>query len=220
MTEKIIDAFTNNSDIFIREEKDVNDNKEDIPIFFPLKKIISGGQTGADMGGLLAAQHLRIKTSGTVPFGYFRSKKKIDDLKNIFNLEEIPITRNTNFLVSKMYIERSKINVDNSDGTVAFRTHSSPGTDKTIGYCITKKWKYPSEKIIIRGDLKTFYKPILVITDLISDQNLEMFNSWIIKYNIKTMNICGHREENFTNEVKNFLIKALEDKFPLKNFDK
>ena len=37
---------------------------------FPLSKIISGGQTGADRAGLEVAKRLGYETGGTVPRGY------------------------------------------------------------------------------------------------------------------------------------------------------
>lgn len=40
-----------------------------------------------------------------------------------------------------MYIARSKANVDNSDATIAFCVQPSAGTEKTIGYCRTGRWK-------------------------------------------------------------------------------
>ena len=42
-----------------------------------LKKIISGGQTGADLAGLEAASYLGIHTGGKMPLGF--SEKDIDD---------------------------------------------------------------------------------------------------------------------------------------------
>jgi len=35
-----------------------------------LEMVISGGQTGADRGGLIAAKELGIPTGGTAPLGY------------------------------------------------------------------------------------------------------------------------------------------------------
>jgi len=40
---------------------------------------------------------------------------------------------------AQVYVMRSMRNVDDSDATIAFRLEPSIGTDKTLGYCLTKK---------------------------------------------------------------------------------
>ncbi|GAH86529.1 unnamed protein product, partial [marine sediment metagenome] len=95
-----------------------------------VKKVISGGQTGVDQAGLEAAKELGIKTGGYIPRGFLTENGSDYSLKK-FNLTEMKSTS---------YVIRSIFNVDNSDGTIAFRLKSSPGTDKTIGYCQTNDW--------------------------------------------------------------------------------
>lgn len=90
-----------------------------------------------------------------------------------------------------MYIARSKKNVDDADGTLVFRLHSSPGTDKTIQYALTKKWTPWIHHECTR------YKPTLVITDLgdsNTENNIEKIRSFIVDNNIKILNVAGHRE--------------------------
>ena len=55
---------------------------------FPLQKIISGGQTGADRGGLEAAEALGIETGGTVPLGFWTTDGKCPELVTRFKLKE------------------------------------------------------------------------------------------------------------------------------------
>ena len=99
-----------------------NSRKRDRATFeLPLEKIISGGQTGADIAGLKAAAALGYQTGGT-------SHRQVG--------YGLTVMKGRGVLV-----RRSKKNVDDSDATVAFRTKSSPGTDKTIGYCATGVWK-------------------------------------------------------------------------------
>ena len=74
-----------------------------------INKIISGGQTGADIGGLLAAKELNIPTGGTAPKGYRTELGSNFDLCDIFNLSEHS---------SDKYPPRTAANVKNSDGTV------------------------------------------------------------------------------------------------------
>jgi len=89
-------------------------------------KIISGGQTGADTGGLLAAKELNIQTGGTAPKGYRTETGSDFNLRDIFNLSEHS---------SDKYPPRTAANVKNSDGTVLFGNMNSPGCKMTIKFC-------------------------------------------------------------------------------------
>lgn len=91
-----------------------------------INKIISGGQTGADIGGLLAAKELNIPTGGTAPKGYRTELGSNFDLRDIFNLSEHS---------SDKYPPRTAANVKNSDGTVLFGNMNSPGCKMTIKFC-------------------------------------------------------------------------------------
>ena len=102
-----------------------------------LTKIISGGQTGADIAGLKAAKRLGLATGGTAPPHFGTSKGSQEGLLKSFGLNAIPLTTSW----ESAYCSRSMLNVDNADATVAFRVKASPGTDKTIGYCVTKRWQ-------------------------------------------------------------------------------
>jgi hypothetical protein len=117
----------------------------------------------------------------------------------------------------KMYIIRSKLNVDNSDATLAIRTHSSPGTDKTISYCTTKKWSPIKNTFdVLQGELLSGYKPTFVITDIKQNQCQSLKDaiySWITRNNIRVLNVCGHRDKEFTSQVKELLINVFQ--FPL-----
>lgn len=182
-----------------------------------LEKIISGGQTGADQGGLEAGEVLNLNTGGTAPKGYITLDGPCPQLGNRFylkelNCEDIPI--------DQMYVKRSKLNVDNSDGTIAFRLYSSPGTDCTIGYCLNRRWK--SENLT----LATKYKPLLVLTDLSEEErktNIKKIQNFLSDNKIKTLNVCGHREgkdtgfKSFSHVVKELLVDAILPKLHLFN---
>lgn len=73
-----------------------------------IPKIISGGQTGADRGGLDAAIHCEI------PHGGWCTKGRIaaDGV--------IPVEYQLNEIVSSEYLPRTKANVFDSDATVIF----------------------------------------------------------------------------------------------------
>jgi len=51
-------------------------------------RIISGGQTGADLGGLVGARRIGIETGGTAPRGYKTEKGSQVDALKAFGLIE------------------------------------------------------------------------------------------------------------------------------------
>jgi hypothetical protein len=55
-------------------------------------KIISGGQTGADIGALKAAKECGFATGGMAPYRYWTEKGSNFDLRDIYSLTENDIT--------------------------------------------------------------------------------------------------------------------------------
>ena len=93
----------------------------------PVTLIISGGQTGADWGGLLAAADVGIATGGLAPRGYLTELGANLELAK-FGLVE---TNSTDYDV------RTVQNVLAADATVIFADHiDSDGTKLTISSCI------------------------------------------------------------------------------------
>jgi hypothetical protein len=106
-------------------------------------KIISGGQTGADFGGLLAGKELGLKTGGIAPIGY-----RTESGSN-YELKELGLEESNN----RFYSDRTIKNVRNSDGTVIFGNSNSVGSKSTIMYC--KRFGKPH---IINPDSGSFQK--------------------------------------------------------------
>ena len=94
----------------------------------PLRKIISGGQTGADQGGLIAGKKLLLETGGTAPPYWMTEEGPFPELASHFGLVEGPYDR-------AIYPIRTKRNVEDSDGTVLFGRMSSPGSKLTLRLC-------------------------------------------------------------------------------------
>jgi len=168
-----------------------------------LHTIISGGQTGADRAGLEAARALSLDTGGWAPNGFLTSAGNDISLQRDFHLQETEWNRNK----AVMYITRSKLNVDNSDGTVLFRTRDSPGTDKTWGYCLTHRWQKPLDTPPIIP-----YRPVLVLRELDEDAAKKL-GRFIIRHKIGKLNVAGHRDTDpkrtWQNKVQTFLTDAL-----------
>ena len=123
-----------------------------------LRKIISGGQTGADQAGLLAAGALGLETGGTAPPGYMTDAGPQPTLLMRYGLVEgEPDTR--------IYPRRTEKNVLDSDGSVIFGNQFSPGCQLTIRLCT----KYRKPCIINPTPLDLY---IFVLTNNISVLNV------------------------------------------------
>jgi hypothetical protein len=156
-----------------------------------VSKIISGGQTGADLGGLKAALVLGIKTSGRAPKGFKTEVGQNLDLKTIFGLTED---------ASDDYAKRTLANISSSDATLIFASNSkSPGTKLTIKNCETQKKPYllidPSSLNAVDLTLKFLQKQTLHFSRKV------------------TLNIAGNRESKspgIQEKVISILTHALQ----------
>lgn len=96
-----------------------------------LRKIISGGQTGADQGGLRAAEYLRLETGGVAAKGFKTEDGYQEDYLKSFGLVDLGLD----------YSERTIQNVQDSDGTVVFGRITSPGSKLTLREAV--EWGKP-----------------------------------------------------------------------------
>lgn len=88
--------------------------------------IVSGGQTGADQGGLRAAVELDIPTGGYAAKGWMTELGPSPELR-AYGLVECE---------EDGYPARTRLNVFSSDGTAIFREKFSPSTSLTIKECL------------------------------------------------------------------------------------
>lgn len=89
-------------------------------------KIISGGQTGADQGGLFAGEAIGLETGGWVPKGCRTEVGPYPELVTRFGCREHE---------SPDWGPRTEANIIDSDGTVIFGDVRSPGSRLTIRLC-------------------------------------------------------------------------------------
>lgn len=97
-------------------------------------KIISGGQTGADQGGIHAAAILNIPTGGTAPPNYVTETGPNYDLKKYGLVEGPPDP--------SKYKIRTLRNILDSDGTLIVGLTDSPGSRLTLNLCISNNKPY------------------------------------------------------------------------------
>lgn len=130
-----------------------------------IPKIISGGQTGVDQGALDFAIDNNFECGGYCPKGR-KCEKGIIPFK-------YPLTE----LETEDYLERTRKNILESDGTIIVKDEVDlqQGTLNTIKFC------------------KQFSKPFLIY-DVINDPvNYEMFQDWLKQNKIKILNVAGNR---------------------------
>lgn len=89
-----------------------------------IRKVVSGGQTGADIAGLEAARDMQIETGGYAPLGYRTENGSNGSLKQFGVVQH----------QDRNYYGRTKANIEISDGTVVFGKPSS-GSSMTQNIC-------------------------------------------------------------------------------------
>lgn len=149
-----------------------------------IEKIISGGQTGADQGGLEAGKELGLETGGTAPQRYMTELGTSLKLRDIYGLTEGSYDPRT-------YPKRTRQNVEDSDGTLLVGDINSPGSRLTARYC---------------EDLN---KPIIINPGIPF-----VFLRWLRDWNIKILNVAGNRESKqpgIQAMTKTFLVVTLKD---------
>lgn len=140
-----------------------------------LKKVISGGQSGADIAGLIVAKKLGFETGGTMPKGFKTLDGPMPEYAEIFGIEEHS---------SASYVPRTHKNVKDSDGTIRLAFNF-----KSAGEICTLN-------AIEKFDKKHFdvnlNKPCLV----------EEVVKWIQENNIEIINIAGNAEQTSPGTYK------------------
>lgn len=131
-----------------------------------LKKIISGGQTGADVAGLDVAIKHGIPHGGAIPKGRLTENGVFSEK---YNLEEMTRTS---------YPKRTEKNVVDSDGSAIFTSGKLTG-----GSLLTQKKAIQHDKPVIYLDMNKV--TVEKVADLLKD--------FIQKNRIEILNIAGSR---------------------------
>src|SRR5262245_9256610 len=87
-----------------------------------VRKIISGGQSGADMGALIAARELGIESGGVAPRGWLTENGPQEQFLRGFGMTEC---------AEDGYEARTRRNAAVSDGTLLVGPHTSGGSGLT-----------------------------------------------------------------------------------------
>lgn len=154
-----------------------------------LLKVISGGQTGADIAGLRAARRCNIATGGWAPKGYGTERgPKPYVLGRIYGLREHS---------SEEYPPRTLENVLAADMTLIIADRWDSGSRLTA-------------KMALRA-----HKPAMHIgsDDCVTLDSFKEVSSWIVKRPHCIINIAGNRESKSPG------LERLAEKFLVELFD-
>jgi hypothetical protein len=132
-----------------------------------IKKIISGGQTGADRAALDVAIKLDIPHGGWIPKGRKTENGRLPDK---YKLKEMPTSG---------YPKRTEQNILDSDGTVIISHGKLTG-----GSALTQKLSNQHSRPCIHIDLNQTIE---------FDAAVEI-SAWIMANNIEVLNVAGPRE--------------------------
>lgn len=146
--------------------------------------LISGGQSGADLGGLRAAAALGISTGGYMPKGFRTEDGPRPEIASLYGLMEHE---------SRDYEDRTLANVRMADGTVIFGRRSQ-GSNLTENRC----WqlKKPCAWVIWIPEPTISFSSVIDTngTHLMTPNGRAVFRLWLRNHGIKTLNVAGNRE--------------------------
>lgn len=132
-----------------------------------VRKVISGGQTGADQGGLEAARLCGLETGGWIPRGFPTLNGPAPELGRRYRLQEHS---------SPNYPPRTRRNVKESDGTLRLaRNFNTPGEICTLKF------------------LRQYGKPHLDI-DIDHPPLIEEVRNWPDRHRIRVLNVAGNTD--------------------------
>lgn len=165
-----------------------------------LQKVISGGQTGADQGGLLAAWRVGIETGGIAPNKY-KTQSGCNPL-----LEVLGLTDKGN------YVSRTFENINNSDGTILIAHNlASPGTQLTL-----KNIRCANKPVCIIN-IADIVKEVILSNTMPPPNAMDKIKSFgsvaaeFIETNkIVILNVAGNREIH-TNDNGFLLVTSISD---------
>lgn len=177
-----------------------------------VEKVISGGQTGADRGGLDAAIALndhRQKNGGQIfeLGGWCPAGRKAEDgrIPDEYLLTE---TR------SKSFTARTRRNVEESDATLVFVDGGmSGGSLLTVEHCKTKRKTHLILSLVdYTIDKRSLERTEFELDGLTWLLRAGRVRNWLIAGKIKTLNIAGSREKKapgIQNRVGRFMVDVL-----------
>ena len=164
---------------------------------YKLTAIISGGQTGADRGGLQAAIDLGIGWGGWAPAVWRAEDGQIPEIYR----ERMKCTSSSD------YGMRTRLNVQDSDGTliISFAEKLTGGSEFTVKTCERQDKAHLHLVLPDRG------------RSMVPDEVRAGVLEWIDKARISVLNVAGPRESKeagLQQAVRDVLVWILEERVP------
>ena len=150
-----------------------------------LIQVISGGQTGADLGGLIAARACGLRTGGWMPRGFRTLDGPRPDLAKTYGLQEHK---------SASYPPRTRCNVMHSDATIRFARH----------------WNTNGERATLKF-LHLYRKPYLDVSVDALPPPAEVAD-WLREHRVRILNVAGNAERNVP-EIEELVMCYLTEVF-------
>lgn len=166
-----------------------------------LRKVISGGQTGADQAGLMAAWRCGIPTGGTAPMNY-NTTGGPNPLLEAFGLNQWGD-----------YRSRTELNIRNSDATIVLTvSYGEPGSSLTRTLC--GKHSKPCLSIDLNETVTALATPgdagALRLPETIAP-----IIAFIREHQVSVLNVAGNRETSASGMVHKstefILVAAFEE---------
>ena len=189
--------------------KEAKKGSQKVKLKSGVEKIISGGQTGVDLTALKVAKYLGVPTGGTALPKFLQHTNLGKSTRAPWLAKEFGLTegeadkKNTPIsFYSNPYRIRTIKNAQEADGTIwlgpinNFPKDGLPG-QPSFGYILTVSPKAQEGKP----------------APLVNPSNATEIRNWLLKNNIKTLNVAGHEAANLTIEERdrqaNMLREAL-----------
>jgi hypothetical protein len=164
-----------------------------------MRKIISGMQTGADRAGVREAFRFGLETGGWMPRGYKALDRSHPEFAAMYGIKETS---------SPQYPGRTRRNVRDSDGTVAFAFNFLSRGEK-----LTRRCTEELDKPYMALDLNRIGGGFTTM------DFGTMLREWLRVQKIKTLNVAGNtdrRTYDLTREIIAFTLEMMgfEARFP------
>jgi len=146
-----------------------------------IAKIVSGGQTGADRGGLDAALYCDVPQGGWCPKG-----RKAEDGR-------IPVKYELQEMGTTDYVARTEANVVDSDATVIFTEKGATGGSlRTLEFCV--KHRKPWHEVVLTATPRE--KAVKdIVAWLAGDPTLNAYEDYVASPPAAcVLNVAGSRE--------------------------
>lgn len=151
-----------------------------------LQKVISGGQTGADEGGLRVAKALGIPTGGWMPKGCMTLEGPKPEFLEEYNMLEH---------ASEGYAPRTEANVRDSHGTIRFAFNFKSAGER----CTLKNIKkLPHAKVVDRPNQR---------------RCRVSYATWIAENRIRVLNVAGNSDTTAPG-IGDMVYEYLQDLLP------